>query len=66
MRRQVYFLSFIILLLIAFSSFAYSHYQITNKILDQKNLCCKQNNSADETIFELMVKQVVGAVSTDN
>jgi hypothetical protein len=61
MRKQVLFLSFILILLTAFSSFALSRYSsCTNK---EKTVCCTKPAKNAETIFESMVKQFVGAVS---
>ena len=60
MRKAILLISFVVLLLTALSSFAYSHYYAAI-VVDEKAVCNKQINNG-ETIFETLVKQFVGAV----
>jgi len=63
--KRVLLLSFLVLLLFSFSSFAWLHYKkaaiINATPCDTKEqpTCCKQIKS-NETIFEMMVKRLIG------
>ena len=61
MRKQILFLSFVVVLLTAFSTFAWSYYHSSSTAINEKTVCCNKPASS-ETIFESLVKQFVGAV----
>ena len=65
MRKGILLLCIVVLLLSAFSSFAYSHYKSAATSLNEKPVCSTINDNG-ETIFESMVKQFVGAVKVGN
>jgi hypothetical protein len=48
-----------VLLLSTLSSFAWLHYQKTITVVQEHTTCCKQIKS-NETIFEVMVKRLIG------
>jgi hypothetical protein len=57
--KRVLLLSLLVLLLSGFSSFAWLHYKKTAALMKEQPTCCKQIKS-NETIFEVMVKRLIG------
>jgi hypothetical protein len=57
--KRVLLLSIFVLLLSTFSSFAWSYYKKAATVVKEKPVCCKQIKS-NETIFEMMVKRLIG------
>jgi hypothetical protein len=61
MRKQIIYISFVLIVLTAFTSIAWSGYHSSQTILKDKSVCSKPAGNG-ETIFESLVKQFVGAV----